>query len=464
MIRAEFDTIARIISAVRSEGRLSGVSFTGVSIDSRTIREGNLFVAVAGKSEDGHRFIPDAIKRGAAGIIAKADYEYDPGEKGVVFFAVEDTLEALLKLAAWWLSRFELKKIAVTGTNGKTTTKEMIAAILSRLHSVYRSPGNFNNLFGIPLSIFEMEGSYDFAVFEFGMSTTGEIARLTRIVQPQYGLITNIDAAHLETMLSVDAIAAAKFELFDNMPSDGTVFINLDNDYLRRRFDTERHEKYGFGVHSRTGFSPDRFEINGSGCARFELESIGEVHLAMPGLHSLYNAIGAAAVAHYLKIPGREIKAALESFRSVEMRMETFTVAGVLIINDSYNANPNSMKYALDTLESINARGRKFAVLGDMFELGVTESELHRQVGAHAAKSGPDFLITCGDRARDISAAAVEMGYPSDATKHFANVNDVTEHLLARLHSGDAVLIKASRGMAFDRITTGLQSQLGRSN
>lgn len=464
MIRAELETIASIVNAVRSEGRLSGATFTGVSIDSRTIRRGNLFVAVEGKSEDGHKFIPDAVKRGAAAVIVKADYACDSSGMDVVFIAVEDTLETLLKLAGWWLSKFELKKIAITGTNGKTTTKEMIAAILSRQHSVYRSPGNFNNLFGIPLAIFEMEGKYDFAVFEFGMSTPGEIERLTKTVQPHYGLITNIDAAHLETMLSVDAIAAAKFELFDNMPPGATVFMNLDNDYLAKRFEVEGREKRGFGVHSKAGFSPDKFEINGSGCARFELEGIGQIHLAMPGMHSLFNAVSAAAVAHYLKIPGEEIKAALEAFKSIEMRMETLSVAGVTIINDSYNANPNSMKYALDTLKSINTSGRKFAVLGDMFELGKSETELHRQVGVHAAGSRPDCLITCGDRARDISAAAIEMGFPSDATMHFADSNDVTGYLLKELHAGDAVLIKASRGMAFDRITTGLQSQLGRSN
>jgi len=463
MIRTDTETISRVVNAMDRQGDAS-TRISGVSIDSRSIGEGNLFVAIVGKSNDGHDYIDDAVKRGAAALIVNAEYKMSESAPDVPVVVVEDTLEALLALGEWWLKKFDTKKIAITGTNGKTTTKEMIASILSRAFSVYRSPGNFNNLYGIPLSIFEMDGEYDYAVFEFGMSTPGEIARLTQLVQPEFGLITNIAAAHLETMLSVDAIAAAKFELFDNMPEEGTVFMNLDNDYLRRRFDSETRNRVGFSIKSKAGFAPDSFSMNGSGCARFEIAGIGEIHLKTPGLHGLYNAVAAAALANHLNVPGSEIKAALEDFKSVGMRMETFTTAGIFVINDSYNANPVSMKFALDTLMSMKTDGRKYAVLGDMFELGKTEIDLHREVGVYVSESNPDYLITYGDRAREISMAAVAHGYPADNAIHFEDMDKLTDYLLDHLQAGDAVLVKASRGMAFDRITTGLQTQLGRQS
>ena len=458
------DHIAGVISAVMTEGNLKDRFFTGVSIDSRTVSKDNLFLAIEGKNTDGHKFIPEAIAQGAIAVVVNDKYKHELSDLAPRFLVVKDTLKALHDLASWWISKFDLIKIAVTGTNGKTTTKEMIAAVLSTRYKTYKSPGNYNNFYGVPLAIFEMDDSYEAAVFEFGMSTPGEIAGLTKIVKPQYGLITNVEAAHLETMLTVDAIAHAKFELFDNMPDDGTAIFNLDNKYLHNRFAAERLKKFGFSIRNRSGLSPSRFELNGSGCAIFELEGIGEVHLAVQGMHNMYNAVAAAAVGRLLSIPDGKIKNALESFRPIEMRMETFTVNGVLIINDTYNANPISMKFALDTLASLKVNGRKFAVLGDMLELGEKTTELHRDVGAHAATESPDFLITCGNLAREIIDGAMAAGYSSDRLHYFEDTNDVIDYLLDNLRPDDAVLVKASRSMAFDRITVGLRSQLGRGN
>lgn len=464
MIKANLSDIIDPIGALRDVGDVGESSFRGVSIDSRTATQGNLFIAIEGKNDDGHRHISQALARGAAAVVVNNRYNGQKAHPNAGFLVVEDTLKAMHKLASWWLELTDPIRVAITGTNGKTTTKEMIGAVLAEKYRTYKSPGNLNNLYGVPLAIFMMGESTEIAVFEFGMSTPGEIGELTRLVQPQYGVITNVEAAHLETMLTIDAIAEAKFELLDNMPGDGTAILNLDNVYLRTRFDNEKLAKLGFGVEGECDIFPSRFEINGSGCAQFHLAATGEVHLAAPGMHNMYNALAAAAVGQALSVPGDRIRAALESFRAIEMRTETISVNNVLIINDTYNANPASMKFGLDTLAAIKAEGRKFAVLGDMLELGEMSTELHLEIGAYAAAVKPDYLFACGDLAKTIIEGASKHGYPSERLLLLSDVNEMIDHLLGQLRPGDAVLIKASRSMEFDRIVIGLRSQLGRSN
>ncbi len=460
MIKAKLANIVSVINARGGTDKLKDIAFEGVSIDTRTIDKRNLFVAIRGQNNDGHKFISEAIRKGAAAVLAHESYvPLDESEKERIVF-VSDTLAALHLLASWWLSQINALKIAVTGTNGKTTTKEMIARVLSRKYKVFRSPGNLNNLYGVPLSIFRMDKSCEVAVFEFGMSTPGEIATLTKLVQPNYGVITNIEAAHLETMLTVEAIAAAKFELPDNMPENGNIFLNIDNKYLRERFSVEKKNRHSFGIREESDFTPERFELNGTGCAKFSIASAGDINLHIPGLHNLYNAIAAVAVGSVAGVRKEDIRTALESFKPVEMRMETVEVAGVTIINDSYNANPSSMKFALETLGGIKSSGRKIAVLGDMFELGEHTKEMHREVGFHASKYRPDFLLTCGRLAENISQGAAEGGCPPQVLKHFASRDEVSVWLLGEVLPGDIVLIKASRGMQFDKIAARLRADL----
>jgi len=464
MIELSAREISEAVSAVWTVGNVEGVSISGVSIDSRDVSAKNLFVAIKGETHDGHSFIGDVIRKGVKAIIVDKDYRSAAEYDDCVLIVVRDTLKALQDLAASWYSRFSVRSVAVTGTNGKTTTKEMIADVLSTKYRTFRTLGNFNNQYGVPLSIFKMGGSYEVAVFEFGMSTPGEIRTLTRIIQPEYGLITNIDAAHLETMLSIDAIANAKFELFDNMPADGTAIMNLDNAYLRKRFDTETLRKVGFGIKDSSGYSLKQYSFNGTGRARFEVEGSGEIHLPVPGIHNLYNALAAATVGHLFDIPPASMKSALEAFKPVDMRMETSIISGVTLINDAYNANPASMQYALDTLSGISSTGKKYAVFGDMFELGTNQEEYHRRVGGYAAKQPPDYLVTSGHLAKHIADGASEGGFPSERLRHFPEVSDLIAHLLDCLRPGDTVLIKASRGMQFDRIATALKSLIGRNN
>ncbi len=462
MIKAALKEIADVVGAVSTSGNLGSYPIAGVSIDSRTLAEGNLFVAIEGPTHDAHLFIDNALDAGATGIIARSDFRYEGRHPSAKIIFVDDTLKAMHDLAQWWLREFDLKKIAITGTNGKTTTKEMIAAVLSKKYATYRSPGNFNNLYGIPLAIFELDESFEVAVLEFGMSTPGEIEALTRMVQPGYGLITNVDAAHLETMGSIDAVARAKFELPENMPGDGTVFLNIDNGYLRKRYETESRRKIGYGIESRDGFHPAHFGSNGSGCFKFIVEPIGDVHLKVPGIHNLYNAIAACAVGKELGVEPSEMKAALESFRSVGMRMEVMEHAGIKIVNDAYNSNPASLRNALRTLVALDAPGRRIAVLGDMLELGEKARELHRQAGEFISELNLDLLLLAGELANEILVGAVKAGIDMDGVHYFSSIDDLTEYLLKSVRDGDAVLVKASRSMAFDRVTTVLTSSLGR--
>lgn len=464
MIKAGLKEIAEVVGARSTSGDLGSYPIAGVSIDSRTLAEGNLFVAIEGPTHDAHLFIDNALDAGASGIIARSEFRYEGRHPNAKIILVDDTLEAMHDLARWWLRKFDLKKIAITGTNGKTTTKEMIAAVLSKKYATYRSPGNFNNLYGIPLAIFELDDSFEVAVMEFGMSTPGEIETLTRMVQPGYGLITNVDAAHLETMGSIEAIAKAKFELLENMPGDGTVFLNLDNRYLRTRYESESRRKIGYGIESRDGLHPESFESNGSGCFRFVVEPIGDVHLSVPGIHNMYNALAACAVGKELGVDPSEIKAALERFKSVGMRMEVIEHSGVKIVNDSYNSNPASLRNALRTLVALDAPGRRIAVLGDMLELGEKTRELHRQVGEFISELDLDLLLLAGELANQILIGAESAGIDMDRVHYFSSLDDLTQYLLKSVRDGDAVLVKASRSMSFDRVTTVLTSSLGRES
>lgn len=464
MISCSGEEVARAVHAVEVGARAGSQRIVGASIDSRADVSGRLFIAIRGRSIDGHQFIEDAFRKGASLSIADSRFHTDDVSLKSRLIVVDDTMHALHDLSRWWLDSFDVSKIAVTGTNGKTTTKEMIADVLSTTFKTFRSQGNLNNQYGIPLSIFEMAGVYDYAVFEFGMSTPGEIATLAKLVKPKYGVITNIEAAHLETMMSIDSIAAAKFELYDNMPTDGVAIANIDNERLLARIRGEKLRTFPFGLRDRSGFAPAQYEINGSGCARFTIEGVDQIRLAVPGMHNLYNALAAAAVGRLVGVTGEKIKAALEAFKPVSMRMETIEVAGITVINDTYNANPASMRFAIDTLRSMKSTGRKYAVLGDMLELGADTEAYHSDIGAYAARSSLDFVVTSGKLAEKIDTGASEAGLPKAKHRHFSDSAAVISFLLDALKSGDTILIKASRGMAFDRITTALRAQLGRRN
>jgi UDP-N-acetylmuramoyl-tripeptide--D-alanyl-D-alanine ligase len=441
----------------------------GISIDSRKVEPNNVFVAIPGEQFDGHSFIGDAVNKGAKTVVIDREKKdiVPPevyGKSAVIM--VSDTKKALRDVALWYRNKFRLPVVAITGTNGKTTTKDMIARVLSSKLRVLKSPESYNNLIGVPLTLFQLDPGYEALVLELGMSSPGEISILTKICQPQIGVITNIGPAHLESMQSMQRIAKAKFELPDNMPSPKTLVLNADDRILAKRITpAEPDEKViSFGVKKKADFTADRIEANGNGYISFRVNQNTQVKLSLLGWHNVYNALAAFAVGRLLGVEESKIKEKLESFSPSKLRMELVTIDNVRIINDSYNANPVSMEKALETLKSIRTFGKKIAVLGDMLELGDTGMDFHLQLGRKVVQSGVNLLITIGELARFIGEGAREAGLRSNDVINFENNQEASLYLLENLKPGDLVLVKGSRKMRTEEIVLSLRSQYGRQN
>jgi UDP-N-acetylmuramoyl-tripeptide--D-alanyl-D-alanine ligase len=441
----------------------------GISIDSRKVDPNNVFVAIPGEKFDGHRFIGDAVSKGAKAVVIDREKKniVPPEVYGkTTVILVSDTKKALRDVALWYRSKFNLPVVAVTGTNGKTTTKDMIAQVLSSKFQVLKSPESYNNLIGVPLTLFQLNPGYEALVLELGMSSPGEISILTEIAQPQIGVITNIGPAHLESMQSMERIAKAKFELPDNMPSPKTLVLNADDRILAERIArTQPEEKVvSFGVKKKADFIADQIEANENGFISFRVNKNTQVKLSLLGWHNVYNALAAFAVGRLLGVEESKIKKGLESFSPSRLRMELVSIDNIRIINDSYNANPVSMEKALETLKNMKTFGRKIAVLGDMLELGEGEMDFHLELGRKAAKSGVNLLITIGELARFIGEGAREEGLRSGDVINFENNQEASLYLLENLKGGDLVLVKGSRKMKTEEIVFSLKSQYGRQN
>ena len=439
----------------------------GISIDSRSIAEGNLFVAIPGERLDGHQFVSDVAKKGAtAAVIAQEKKNSIPPEifKKMAVIVVTDTKKALRDIASWYRRKFDLPTVAVTGTNGKTTAKDMIADVLSYKFKVLKSPESYNNLVGVPLTIFQLNSNSEALVLELGMSSPGEIGILTRLSNPRVGVITNIGPAHLESMESLEKITKAKFELPDNMPSPKTLILNADDHILAKRIKQQKSNEtvISFGIKKKADFIADQIAANGNGYVNFRVNRSLPVNLMLLGWRNVYNALAALAVGSFLGVDEQKIKLALEKCTPSRLRMELLQIGNVRVINDSYNANPVSMEKALETLKNMKAYGKKVAVLGDMLELGEKALDFHLEVGTKVAQSGVNLLLTVGELARFIGEGAKEAGMSSDDILTFENNEQVTLYLLERLKDGDLILVKGSRKMRTEEIVLSLKNQYGR--
>ncbi len=464
MITGTLSDLGKVIAGRPLSDQAQPVTYTGLSIDTRTLVEGNIFVAIKGASDDGHKYISKAQNSGAAAFIIQSGHEnLIPAEIKERTFVAEDTHKALRDIAYWWRNKFNPKIVAVTGTNGKTTTKEMIADLLSGKYRVFRSPGNFNNLYGIPLSLCLLDESYEVCVLELGMSYPGEIALLTKTVRPDIALITNVGPAHLETMGSLENIAKAKFELFENSAKSTLKILNLDDPLLAERYELESEPRMSFAVYSEADVRPSGFSANSMGRMIFDYID-QNIHLRVSGLHNLYNALAACAVGKAFDLKPAEMKSALENFVSENSRMQIIKLKDIVVIDDSYNANPTSMGYALQVLHNMRFEGRRIAVLGDMKELGKDEVRLHQEIGQIIAELNPDILVTVGKLGMHIASQANLEGYDPASTRTYTSVKEAVEFLISELRSGDHVLIKASRAMGFDGIVTDLGNNLGGEN
>jgi UDP-N-acetylmuramoyl-tripeptide--D-alanyl-D-alanine ligase len=438
-------------------GRLERMEIKGVSIDSRTIKKGELFVAIKGARFDGHDFIPEVIKNGAWGaLVDRSELETKYARLGGLrnILPVDDTIFALQEMSQMHRKKFAIPVIGITGSNGKTTTKEMLASILKQRGSVLKNEGNLNNHIGVPLTLLKLDAHHTSAVVEIGMSALGEIDTLARLVSPDVGVITNIGPAHLEFLRTVDIVAQAKAELLDNLKTDGTAVLNADDRYF-----TTLKNKYGgrvlsFGIENKADVSA--FGIRqGKSFTDMTIESddskVG-VRLSAVGKHNIYNALAAAAAATAVGIPWDAVKYGLEGFSPVAMRSELRQVRGRTVLADYYNANPGSVKAALETLISLKAGQKSVAVLGDMLELGDFAADAHREVGRTVAHLGVDVLITMGSLAIYINEGALEAGMQKDRVIAAGSHAEAAALLKERSKNGDAVLIKGSRGMKMEKI------------
>lgn len=437
--------------------KLKNLEIRGVSIDSRTVREGELFVALRGDRFDGHDFVSDAVKKGAWGALVEQSAlrlrDACTGLKNVIY--VENTLGSLQELALLHRMSFPIPVVAVTGTNGKTTTKEMTAAILGRSGPVLKTEGNLNNHIGVPLTLLRLGSTYKSAVVEMGMSGRGEIALLARIACPVAGVITNIGPAHLEFLGSIDAVAEAKAELLAALPQDGVAVLNADDAYFDRLQANVRSKiiSFGLGEHADVRAMSIRQEGDGT---EFVLIADGQttpVRLQTVGRHNVYNAVAAAAAALSLGVSHEAVKQGLEEFRPVAMRSELKNVKGLKVLADYYNANPASVAAALETLASLGGdRVRTIAVLGDMLELGSGSAEAHREIGRTAARLGIGLVVAVGPSAGYIAEGAKAAGMSDSQVVESQNASQAAAVLRERTHPGDRVLIKGSRGMKLEKV------------
>jgi UDP-N-acetylmuramoyl-tripeptide--D-alanyl-D-alanine ligase len=433
-------------------------SFSGISTDSRTVGKGQLFWALKGETFDGHDFVKEAIKKGAAAVVVNEDWAFDlPANTRASLIGVPDTLKALGDLARRWRRRFKARVAAITGSGGKTTTKEMTSAILSLEGSTLKNEGNFNNLIGLPLSLFLLEKSHRYAVLEMGMNRPGEIGRLTEIADPDIGLITNVGRAHLEGVGSIEGVARAKVELLDKLAPRALAILNGDDRILLQAAAAFRKKPVTFGQGLQNPVRAEKIRNLGREGFSFDIHWEGKpfpVRLRVPGFHNVYNALAAAAIALSLDLSTERIQEGLSEFKGIKGRFKVVPLPdGSILIDDTYNSNPSSLRLALESLKALAPRGRRLIVgLGEMLELGEETEAGHVEAGEMVAKSGADWLVALGDHAPEMIRGALDMGFPRKRAIRVKDHKEMEATILEVMKPGDLVFLKASRRTGLDRV------------
>ena len=427
--------------------------------DSRIVRFGDLFVAFEGDRFDGHTFVPNVLSLGAAAMV-KEQYRLPSPSKlrtEPVLIGVKDTLLAYQQLATHHRNRFAIPLVAITGSNGKTTTKEMTAAVLAQRWRTLKTEGNLNNRIGVPQTLFLLTPRHEAAVIEMGVDQQGQTTRLCEIARPTVGIITNIGPDHLEFFGSMEGSAQAKAELLDLLPADGAVALNADDHYFDYLAARARCRVVSFGVSSKADVRAVQSRDRNDSGSTFGLILPGRVRpvavrLKAYGEHNVQNALAAAAIGFVLGVPATAIAEGLARFRPAAMRSQVFFVHGVRVINDCYNANPASMRAAVQLLAELGAKQRTIAVLGDMLELGPEAKQMHRAVGAFLAGQGITNLIACGALGRELALGARSDGMPADRIVEVQDAGAAGATLKSMVQQGDVVLVKASRGMQMEQV------------
>jgi UDP-N-acetylmuramoyl-tripeptide--D-alanyl-D-alanine ligase len=444
--------------------RWARVRVRRVHTDSRSVRAGDLFVALPGERFDAHEFVPAALAAGAVAAIVRAGYSPPAALADAPLIRVADPLQAYQALAAAYRSQFALPLVAVTGSNGKTTTKEMVASVLGERWRTLKTEGNFNNQVGVAHTLFRLAPRYGAAVIEMGVDDMDQTTRLAAMVRPTLGLITNIGPDHLEFFRTMDRSAESKAELLDALPANGAAILPADDRYFALFKKRARCRVVSFGFGSKAHVRAEAVEPYGRDGTQFRLVLPERtrrtlVHIGVGGEHNVLNALTAAAVGVALGLSGATIAAGLAKFRPAAMRSQVEMRHGVRIIVDCYNANPASTRAAVRLLAQASAKGRRIAVLGDMLELGPTTAELHAEVGEFVAAERIDTLIASGELARHFARGARTAGMA--AVQEVADAPAAAAALLATVKRGDVVLVKGSRGMRLERVVHALRERKG---
>ncbi|MDD8018219.1 MAG: UDP-N-acetylmuramoyl-tripeptide--D-alanyl-D-alanine ligase [Bacteroidota bacterium] len=432
----------------------------GISTDSRSVGKANIFFALHGDHFDAHNFIGDVVKHDVAAIVIRKEWAEKNAARLKSFpcacIIVPDVIIALGELARIYRRKFDIPVIAIGGSNGKTTTKEMVTAVLKAKYAVLNTEGNLNNHIGVPQTLFRLTSDHDMAVIELGTNHFGELSYLCKIAEPTHGLLTNIGKEHLEFFGDENGVAKEEKELFRFLEQhDGFAFINSDDRYLE---DESKNIKksMSFGTISKADVRAKNITMNALGQATFQCKWLKKdismsVNLSVPGIHNVSNALAAVSVGLKMKVKEKKIINALKNFSSASKRMEIFSHNGVTILNDTYNSNPDSVIVALKTLQSLTTNGKKIAVLADMRELGESSKREHTNIGVIAAEMKFSHLFTYGPFSKYTNEA-----YNRDNGKHFESKDELAEVLNSILHSGDVVLVKGSRGMRMEDVVAHL--------
>lgn len=456
--------------AVCTCGKIIGdneLEVEGISTDSRTIQAGELFIPLVGDNFDGHQFLANMPDKGIFVALASENWlsKNTPPEE-LTIIVVQDTLVALGNLAQEFRNRYEIPIVGITGSNGKTTTKEMLATILEQLGNGLKTEGNLNNLIGLPKMLFKLRGEHQWSILEMGMSEPGEIDRLAQIAQPQIGVILNAFPAHLESMVSVENVARAKGELLLNLPVGGYAIVNNDDLLISMQPSPADVNRITFGCSDTAQVKASNIRTFGTNGQHFTLtiyDNQHEVSLKAYGVHNIYNALAAAAAATALGIPTELIISGLTAFTAYDKRFNLQQLGQIFLIDDTYNANPASVKAALDTLLELKGNAKTFVALGDMLELGRNEAELHRMVGVQAAKVS-NKLYLYGELSKFIAEGAINAGMQNKDIITGKSHAEIAAAICGASQPGDFVLLKGSRGMKMENIAIAMKKITAENN
>jgi len=438
-----------------SSGAVEEIDYQNLSIDSRTLQWGEFFIALKGDNFDGHEFIADALKKHAVGVAAQSEWHAHNEAKfprDATFIIVKDTLDFLQKLSTWHRSHFNIPIIAITGSNGKTTLRKMISEILAAKFNVLSNEKNKNNHIGVPLTLLKMQPDHEAAVVEIGTNHPGEIGFLTELVNPRIGVVTNIGKGHIGYFGSLEAIYEEKTALFDRMRSGSLIFKNADDAFLKK-YHRNSIKMVQVGTSEKCDYKGKMISTDRYGCVKFSINDLVEIQLLIPGAHHFHNALMAAAIALHFDIPVGAIKKTLEKFRPENQRMQIYEENGILVINDTYNANPDSTRAAIDYLTNLQiTKGRKIIVLGDMLEMGNFGEEEHIAIGKFINGRSIDFVFLFGPLSRMVKTGILDTNSFKGEAHWYETHEEIASHVKKILAPNDALLVKGSRGMKMENV------------